>query len=204
MQKVIIIVLFFSIIGTHEVITKILKKTKNYWKLYAPHSEELWPSAVEQFLFLILVDHWSTEISCWSLIHAVTTLQKTLKTNCWLLQVMAVAGGGKDGVEIQTARIVKYPTQRARLHTLRTSTPLDPVARQAATTNKSAGGQRDAAAPFGDRQSQFQTALMEAADRSVSLFPVLRIRTRIRTDPHSFWSARSGSALGIRIRTQEG
>jgi hypothetical protein len=78
---------------------------------------------------------------------------------------MAAAGGGKDGVEIQTARIVKYPTQRARLHTLRTSTPLDPAAK------KSAGGPRDAAAaatvPFGDRQSQFQTALMEAADRSV-------------------------------------
>ncbi len=84
------------------------------------------------------------------------------------LQVMAAAGGGKDGVEIQTARIVKYPTQRARLHTLRTSTPLDPAARQAAATNnKSAGGPQDAAAPFGDRQSQFQTALMEAADRSV-------------------------------------
>jgi hypothetical protein len=106
------------------------------------------------------------------------------------------AGGGQDGVEIQTARIVKYPTQRARLHTLRTSTPLDPAARQAAATNKSAGGLRDpAAAPLGDRQSQFQTALMEAADRSALLFPVLRIRTRIRTDPHSFWSPRSGSAL---------
>jgi hypothetical protein len=80
---------------------------------------------------------------------------------------MAAAGGGKDGVEIQTARIVKYPTQRARLHTLRTSTPLDPAARQTAA-NKSAGGPRDTAAataPFGDRQSQFQTALMEAADR---------------------------------------
>ncbi len=79
---------------------------------------------------------------------------------------MAAAGGGKDGVEIQTARIVKYPTQRARLHTLRTSTPLDPAARQAAA--KSAGGPKDAAAaaPLGDRQSQFQTALMEAVDRS--------------------------------------
>ncbi len=74
-------------------------------------------------------------------------------------------------MEIQTARIVKYPTQRARLHTLRTSTPLDPAARQAAATaNKSAGGPRDAAAPFGDRQSQFQTALMEAADRSALRF----------------------------------
>ncbi len=87
---------------------------------------------------------------------------------------MVAAGGGKDGVEIQTARIVKYPTQRARLHTLRTSTPLDPAARQAAAANnKSAGGPRDTAAtavPFGDRQSQFQTALMEAADRSASLF----------------------------------
>jgi hypothetical protein len=84
---------------------------------------------------------------------------------------MAGAGGGKDGVEIQTARIVKYPTQRARLHTLRTSTPLDPAARQAAANNnKSAGGQRDTAAPFGDRQSQFQTALMEAAERSAHFF----------------------------------
>jgi hypothetical protein len=80
---------------------------------------------------------------------------------------MVAAGGGKDGVEIQTARIVKYPTQRARLHTLRTSTPLDPAARHAAAAAKSAGGPRDAAtAPFGDRQSQFQTALMEAVDRS--------------------------------------
>jgi hypothetical protein len=74
---------------------------------------------------------------------------------------MVAAGGGKDGVEIQTARIVKYPTQRARLHTLRTSTPLDPAARQTAA-NKSAG----ATVPFGDRQSQFQTALLEAVDRS--------------------------------------
>jgi len=113
---------------------------------------------------------------------------------------MAAAGGGKDGVEIQTARIVKYPTQRARLHTLRTSTPLDPAARQAAANNKSAGGPRDAAAPIGDRQSQFQTALMDAADRSALLFPSVADPD---PDLHSFWSARSGAALGIRIRIQE-
>jgi hypothetical protein len=123
-----------------------------------------------------------------------------------LLQVMAAEGGGKDGVEIQTARIVKYPTQRARLHTLRTSTPLDPAARQAAAANKSAGGPRDAAAaasvPFGDRQSQFQTALMEAVDRSALLFPSVadpeclsRIRIFSNPDPGSRSKRNPGSAL---------
>ncbi len=112
---------------------------------------------------------------------------------------MAAAGGGKDGVEIQTARIVKYPTQRARLHTLRTSTPLDPAARQATAAAKSAGGPGNAAAtataPFGDRQSQFQTALMEAADRSALLFPsVADPECSSRIPDPNFFQPGSGSA----------
>ena len=85
---------------------------------------------------------------------------------CSLFQVLGgcvVGGGGSKDVEVQTARILKYPTQRARLHTLyRTSTPLDAAARKEAAANTAA----DQGAPPELRQSLFETALMQATDRS--------------------------------------
>ena len=95
----------------------------------------------------------------WNLIYI------TIFLICSLFQVLGgcvVGGGGSKDVEVQTARILKYPTQRARLHTLyRTSTPLDAAARKEAAATIAGQG-----APPEVRQSLFETALMQATDRS--------------------------------------
>ncbi len=41
-------------------------------------------------------------------------------------------------------------------------------------------------------------------NRGAEILPVTVPVLRIRTRTHSFWSAGSGSALGLRIRIQEG
>ncbi len=76
-----------------------------------------------------------------------------------------MVGSGLKDVEVQTARIVvKHPAQRARL---RSSTPLDPAARQQAAARLTGGGCGQAGSP-GVLQSQFETALLQATHRSAS------------------------------------
>jgi hypothetical protein len=70
-------------------------------------------------------------------------------------------------------------------------------------------GAEDVTSVEGDDQVQLAQYSKPCVDhRHCQLLSVLRIRTRtlilIHTDLHSFWLAGSGSALGIRIRIQEG